>query len=75
MANTTVTISSHYAFLSTLSNAEEISATEDDYGIAINKLDDGSFEVTGPYRSVNSFVDDICIGDKRSVAAIMKTAR
>lgn len=71
---TTVTVPSHYSFLSTLADPEEIQAAEADYGIAIAKQDDGSFCVSGSQRGVASFVDDICMGDKKSVRAIMATA-
>lgn len=65
---TTVTVPSHYSCI-----ADDLEGYEETYTISIKHQDDGSFQVTGPVRRLMSFVDDLTMGDHRSIEDIWGT--
>lgn len=65
---TTVTVPSSYDWI-----ANDLEGYEETYTITIKHQADGSFRVTGPVRHLESFVEDLTMGDHESIEDIWET--
>lgn len=66
-----ITVNSHYSFVITPEDRAETEAT---YKIKITDAPNGDFIVTGTMDALDSFTDDITIGDEESSGEMMDTA-